>query len=229
MPASTDNEIILIGGRDLSIDDGFIAPMLVEKSGGEVGFVPFARVDTADEQAGIEKATRLFAKYGGKLRVVRTVDDLGDLSLIYYCGGNHIRLYHKLKETGLHNAILNSWRKGEVVLAGSSAGSMVVCGVMLEDESDNFDTAPVSLTYGLGPLGACFVVPHWKEWVKSEWEKKLLAAHGEGYYIFGIDENTAMTWRAGKCEVIGAGQVHARGRMTGDWGNGEEFEVARGW
>ncbi len=226
MPASTNNEIILIGGRDLSIDDGFIAPYLAERSGGEIGFVPFAR---DDEEVGVEKAIHLYEKYGAKVRPVWSKDDLEGLSLVYYAGGNHVKLANKLKETGIHIALLNSWRNGEVVLAGSSAGAMVLMGVMLEDESDDMDTGSVDLTHGLGPLGAAFVVPHWTQWATDSWRKKLLAAHGEGYYIFGIDENTAMTWRAGKCKVIGAGSVHARGRMTGDWGNGEEFTIARGW
>jgi cyanophycinase-like exopeptidase len=224
MPGSTDNEIILIGGGVSGV-----APYLASKAGGEIGIVTFAMEDQGAEQY-ISEKTELFAGLACKVRSVKAVYDLEGLALVLYAGGDQNRLASRLKETGIHKELVTWWRKGEVILAGSSAGAMVLCGVMLEESSDDeFGRAGVGLTHGLGPLGASFVVPHWSQWATPEWRAEVTREHGGGYYIFGIDENTGLVWRAGKCRVVGQGGVQAVGRMTGEWRSGEEFEVARGF
>lgn len=224
MPASTDNELILIGGHA----GGEIYAYLADKAGGEIGIVTFA-VDDDDPQRYIREKTEVFAGYGCRVRHVRSKDDLIGLSVVFYAGGNQIDLARRLKESGIHSELVHWWRKGEVVLAGSSAGAMVMCGVMLEQSSDeDYGRIGVDLTHGLGPIGSTFIVPHWSEGTRPEWREQLLKAH-PAYYIFGIDEGTAMIWRAGKCRVIGSGKVHAFGRMMGQWASGQEFEIARGF
>jgi cyanophycinase-like exopeptidase len=229
MPASTDNELVLIGGYL----GRTVTQYLASRSDGEVGIVTFARDEGNTEEYihdFVQKKVKEFGEFNTKVRHVKSLDDLQGLSLVLYVGGNPHQLAAKLKETGIHLELLNQWRRGEVVLAGSSAGAMVLCGVMLEDPSDDMnDETSVELTYGLAPLGACFVVPHWSERTTQEFRDRLIKKHGGGYYIWGIDENTALSWRAGHCKVTGEGKVYAVGRMKGEWGNGEEFDVARGW
>ena len=221
MPASTNNELILIGGH---LSDEVIE-YLAQSAGKEAGVVMFAQDSGSDQY--FEEKSQAFARFGCKLRNVQSSNDLEGLSLVLYAGGDQHRLAKKLKSTGLHSELVAWWRKGEVILAGTSAGAMVLCGVMLEDASDDtFGKASVALTHGLGPIGSSFIVPHWGQWTKPEWRQQLLKAHS-AYYIFGIDEGTAMIWRAGNCRVLGTGKVYARGMMNGDWGSGEEFDIAR--
>ncbi len=224
MPSSTNNELIWIGGGGTGV-----APYLVSRAGGEIGIVTFA-LDDDDPFTYIDQKRKLFSGLGCKVRHVQSVDDLEGLALVLYAGGDQLKLASKLKQTGLHAELVKWWRKGEVVLAGSSAGAMVLCGVMLEESSEGeYGRSGMELTHGLGPLGSTIIVPHWTEMASPEWMECLIQAYGGDYYIFGIDENTAMVWRAGKCRVVGSGKVYARGRMEGEWGVGEEFEVARGF
>ncbi len=223
MPSSTDNELILIGGGAT----GQVAEYLASKAGGEVGIVTFA---LDDPKTYIAQKTEVFSEYNCKVRHVNEIDDLEGLSLVFYAGGDQIRLAFQLKQTGIHSELVKWWRKGEVILAGSSAGAMVMCGVMLEEDSDeNYGRVGIDLTHGLGPIGSSIIAPHWSERSSSEWRGKLISEYGEAYYIFGIDENTLLSWRAGKCRVVGEGKVHAFGRMMGTWGDGDEFTVARGF
>lgn len=222
MHSSTGNEIILVGGH---VGER-VTEYLASRANGEIGIVTFAQAETDPNY--IREKGEIFAKYNTKVRHIVSEDDLGGLSLIYYAGGDQNLLFKRLKESALHIKLLDAWRKRQIILAGSSAGAMVMCGVMLEEGRDEvFGRIGIELTNGLGPLRACFVVPHWCEWSTAHWRGKLIDRHGEDYYIFGIDENTAVVWQDGKCRVVGAGRVHVRGRMTGDWGNGEEFEIAR--
>lgn len=223
MPASTDNELILIGGHA----GEEVTEYLAKAAGDEIGIVTLA-IDYTDPYKYVSDKTEQFARFGCKVRHVRGKDDIEGLSLVLYAGGDQNLLASRLKSSGLHLELLNWWRRKEVILAGSSAGAMVLCGVMLEGRNDG-SFEGIELTHGLGPLGACFVVPHWSEWTAPGWREELVKAHGGGYYIFGIDETTAMVWRAGHCRVIGEGKVYAFGRMTGEWGDGQEFEIARGF
>ncbi len=224
MAASTDNELILIGGGVSGV-----ASYLAEKAGGEIGVVALGVEEPLAEHYMLDK-TELFGSLGCQVRQIRTREDLDGLRLVLYPGGDQNRLAAELKRSGIHRELLEWWRKGEVIIAGSSAGAMVLCGVMLEEASEEaFGRKGMSLTYGLGPLGAAFIVPHFAQWSTPEWREQLAAEHGEGYYIFGIDEGTAMVWRAGRCEVIGQGKVYALGRMEGEWDSGEKFEIARGF
>lgn len=222
MPASTDNELILIGGGVSGV-----AGYLAEKAGKIIGIFGLA---LQDPKGYMQEKAELFGALGCKVREICSKDDLEGLSLVLYPGGDQNQLMTELKQSGVHRELVEWWRKGEVIIAGSSAGAMVLCGVMLEESSDDqFGRVGTGLTHGLGPLGAAFIVPHFSQWSTPEWREALAREHGEGYYILGIDENTAMLWRAGHCRVIGAGKVYAIGRMQGEWANGDTFNITRGF
>jgi cyanophycinase-like exopeptidase len=212
-------ELVLIGGHPK--DDGEILAYLAEraKGEGEIGYIDFASSDSAEKT---RRKAEAFQSHGVKLRVIRTVDDCYGLSVILMGGGDQEKLVRELKQTGIDSLVRPFWKKGEVLLAGSSAGAMALFWDMLPDGADV--RGETDLVQGMGPMGGGIVMPHWNM-VDEHYKEKLEEVHGE-MLILGIDEDTALRWRNGVCDVLGAGSVEFRGRTRGIWHASEEFDLS---
>lgn len=213
-------ELVLIGGR--SADDGEIHRYLAGKARaeGEIGLVVFAADDPAEA---IANKQRTYDQYRVKVRAVQEIDDCYGLGVIYLAGGDPERLVRRLKAAQLDGLLRTHWKRGNVVLAGSSAGAMALFNRMLPgDESiESIDKQQTDLVEGMGPMGGAFVLPH-ADLMAAEYKQKLAAAHPDLGLIM-IDENTAMVWRNGECEVLGAGRVELAGRSKGSFKAGDRF------
>ena len=117
----------------------------------------------------------------------------------YLVGGSPMHLRAVLKDSPAWDAIVAAWSGGGV-LAGSSAGAMVLCDPMVDPRGGAF-------TLGLGLLPGVAVIPahdHWSEDAAHRTRKMSPA----DLVLAGIDERTALirdpdgTWRA-----EGAGEV----------------------
>jgi cyanophycinase len=185
----------------------------VELAGGpaaRVAILPTAAApDHNDERAG-RNGQRWFSSLGASnLDVVPVVDkaSAGDAALaarlrsarlIYMLGGFPGFLAQTLSGSRAWQACLDAYAHG-AVLAGSSAGAMVLCQHVYDP--DGRQTMP-----GLNLIPNACVLPHHNTFGRG-WARRLQQAL-PGALLIGIDEQTGMLGDpAGAWTVWGAGQV----------------------
>ena len=129
----------------------------------------------------------------------KIAQSLREARLIYLLGGFTHYLGQTLKDSLAWQAVLEAYRDGAVV-AGSSAGAMVLCEYY-------YDPGPGRIHEGLGLVSNSLVLPHHNTFGKS-WAPRLLAKVPD-LTLIGIDEQTGMidshgthTWT-----VYGRGEV----------------------
>ncbi|MBV8161896.1 MAG: Type 1 glutamine amidotransferase-like domain-containing protein [Acidimicrobiia bacterium] len=104
-----------------------------------------------------------------------------------------------LKDSVLWDAIVEAW-DGGAVLAGSSAGAMVLCDPMVDPRGGAF-------TLGLGLVEQVALIPHHEEWDEDQARRTIELAPA-ALPVVGIDTQTALirggdgSWRS-----EGAGRV----------------------
>ncbi|MBI4763508.1 MAG: Type 1 glutamine amidotransferase-like domain-containing protein [Deltaproteobacteria bacterium] len=124
---------------------------------------------------------------------------LGRSRLIYLLGGFPHYLAQTLADSFCWTAILAAHREGAVI-AGSSAGAMVLC-------DHYYDPAAKSIKKGLNLLTGACVLPHHNTFGKT-WASQLAEQNPELIFI-GIDEETGMIndGPQGEWTVYGKGSV----------------------
>jgi len=92
-----------------------------------------------------------------------------------------------------------AWQDG-AVLAGSSAGAMVLCDPMVDPRGGAF-------TLGLGLMARMAIIPHHDTW-STEKARRTIELAPPGLPLVAIDEKTAVILRPdGSWSVEGAGKV----------------------
>ena len=146
------------------------------------------------------------------------VDRLKHARLVYLLGGFPGHLAYSLKGSHSWRAILDAYRSGAVI-AGSSAGAMVLC-------SDFLDPVVKAVDTGLGLLSKTCIIPH-HDTMGKQWLPRLMKTLPDSLLV-GIDEETAMltTGTASQWQVHGKGQVtlYWKGERT-IWRPGETFST----
>jgi cyanophycinase len=124
---------------------------------------------------------------------------LRDAKLIYMLGGFTHYLGQTLKGSLAWTAMLDAYRNG-AVLAGSSAGAMVMCEFYTDPNSGN-------IVEGLNLIPNSLVLPHHNSFGKR-WAPTL-TKQIPAVTLLGIDERTGMLNDGGKdtWNVYGAGEV----------------------
>jgi cyanophycinase len=119
--------------------------------------------------------------------------------LIYLLGGFPGYLEKTLRSSRCWSTMCEAYRRG-AILAGSSAGAMVLCEWFLNPESREIQP-------GLGLLPDMVVIPH-HETVGNEWID-MIHAQMPDVLIAGIDEQTGMLQKqgSGRWNVYGKGSV----------------------
>lgn len=127
------------------------------------------------------------------------IEALREAKLIYLLGGFTHYLAQTLKDTPVWDAAAESYRSGAVI-AGSSAGAMVMCGLY-------YDPSGGRVHDGLGLVPNALVLPHHNTFGKS-WAPKLTQQLPD-VTLIGIDEATGMIddGEAGSWTVYGRGVV----------------------
>jgi cyanophycinase len=183
---------------------------LYEESGAdEVLILPTAAAYEHPQRA-VDTAVAWFAGFGATARGLmvlgrRDAEDEGNVAAVrgarflYLGGGSPLHLRSVLKDSPLWVALVEAWNDG-AVLAGSSAGAMVLCDPMVDPRGGAF-------TLGLGLVNGLTVIPHANTW-SHEKARRTFELAPAGCAVVGIDEQTAVvrgtdgTWTA-----AGAGHV----------------------
>lgn len=207
----TAGTLALVGGGEWREGCTFDATLLETAGTDEVVVLPTAAAYEHPAHLVAEAETwlsTLGAKVVG-LDVLRRPDALDPANVeavrrsrfTYLAGGSPMHLRSVLKDSPLWDALVASWQDG-AVLAGSSAGAMVLCDPMVDPRGGAF-------TVGLGLLDGMAVVPHADTW-SDERSHRTLQLAPKGLIVAAVDERTALVrapdgvWRA-----EGAGEVVA--------------------
>ena len=146
------------------------------------------------------------------------VERLLKARLIYLLGGFPAHLARSLQGSRSWQAVLQAYGYGAVI-AGSSAGAMVLC-------SDYFDPAGNAVNPGLGLLARTCVIPH-HETVGRRWVPVLKKALPDRV-LLGIDEETGVLNlpTQNRWQVYGKGWVTVyRQKRVAVFGPGQTFRL----
>ena len=125
---------------------------------------------------------------------------------VYLSGGKPGHLLDALRGTALGAALGEAHDRGAVV-AGCSAGAMVLGAHQLRVGGGRFLQPPVGWQDGLGLAPGLVIVPHYDAFPETMVAPLALTVP-KGSVVVGIDEETALVGRDGTW------QVHGRGRVT---------------
>jgi cyanophycinase len=201
--------LALVGGGEWTDGCDFDAELLASSGGSEVTVLPTAAAFERPDKA-VEHATAWFAGLGGTvtgLHVLQRGDALDPANVdavraarfLYLSGGSPLHLRSVLKETPLWAALAEAFADGAVV-AGSSAGAMVLCDPMVDPRGGAF-------TVGLGLVANLAVLPHAETDVAAH-HKRTFELADDGLVVAAIPERTALVRDAsGAWSSSGAGEA----------------------
>jgi cyanophycinase len=161
-------------------------------------------------QRAVDHAAAWFSGFGAKVSpaMVLTRADALDATqakaveqarFVYLSGGSPMHLRSVLKDTPVWSGLADAWRGGAVV-AGSSAGAMVLGDPMVDPRGG-------ALTLGLGLVDHLAVLPHYDTWSEEKAHRTVQLATGH-LRIAAVDERTALIRDTdGSWRTAGAGEV----------------------
>jgi len=203
-------ELALIGGAEWAPGcESFDSELLAAAGTHEVVVLPTAAAYWHPERA-VQTATSYFSGLGASVKACMVLrrSDAEDLSnagmvraarFLYLAGGSVLHLRSVLKASPVWDALAEAWAGG-TVLAGSSAGAMVLGDAMVDPRGG-------ALTLGLGLLPQLAVLPHASTWSEEKMHRTVKLA-SPGLRIAAIDERTALLRdRDGHWRAEGAGAV----------------------
>ncbi len=203
--------LALVGGAEWRDGCDFDAELVAASGGAEVVVLPTAAAYEHPERA-VASATTWFAGLGAKvvgLDVLQRRDALDPdraaavraARFVYLSGGSPLHLRSVLKGTPVWDALVAAWDDGAVV-AGSSAGAMVLCDPMVDPRGGAF-------TVGLGLVVNLAILAHAEPDVtRVHVHHRTFELASAGLAVAAITERTALlrdpdgSWRA-----AGAGTV----------------------
>ena len=208
--------IELAGGFDvpIAIIPTAAAPDKNHNRAGNFGLNWFLRLGAKQVSiAGvIDKKTANDSAFAGQIRGAK---------IIYMLGGFTHYLAETLKESLCWSAAVEAYQNGAVI-AGSSAGAMVMCEYY-------FDPSSRKVERGLNLVPNALVLPHHNTFGKN-WANDLKKTLPE-VFLLGIDERTGMlSTNTGGTEVQwevsgGGGVTLYRGESMVGYGRGESFQL----
>lgn len=217
---TTPGLLALVGGGEWRRGCDFDARLLEASGGTEVLVLPTAAAYEHPERA-VEVAARWFEGLGATVRglpVLRRPDAedetyvkaVAEATFIYIGGGSPLHLRSVIKSSALWRALLAAWQGG-AVLAGSSAGAMVLTDPMVDPRGGAF-------TLGLGLVSQVAVIPHADSW-SPEKSHRTISLAPPGLPVVAIDERTAVIFEPGTgWAASGAGHVRV-------WRDGAEADL----
>jgi len=221
MPQSTKTAIMIIGGAEDKVHGREILRSFFNRSGStdaQIAIIPSA----SREPAVIgDRYREIFTEMGAKeikILDIQDRDQCEDVTLrsyvehctgVFMTGGDQLRLCGLLADTPLMNVVRQRAQRGEITLAGTSAGAAVMGHFMIagggSGESPN--RSLVDITTGLGIIPELVVDQHFHNRNRMARLMSAIAAHSDRLAI-GIDEDTCALFEGdGLLQVIGKGSV----------------------
>jgi cyanophycinase-like exopeptidase len=216
-------QICLVGGEEFRVGCEEMDREIMAASGGgpaRVVVIPTAAV-TGPAKAANDGVTH-FAKLGGdasQLMVLERehADDAAfvlpsrEADVVYFTGGSPDHLLATVKDSQLWTALLETMNRDgrDLVLAGSSAGAMVMGSMMRRPRAGGW-------VEGLGLVPGIAVMAHHENRDPEETSRELEREGPSGLTVLGIDARTGCLGRPGAWKVVGSGKVTVY--QEGEWG-----------
>ena len=207
--------ILLAGGAEFGGQMAVPDRLAIELAGGPgapVSILPTAAAPDKNHQRAGQNGANWFKHLGATnvcvLPIIDTasandsaiVETLSQTRLIYLLGGFPRYLAQTLMQSCSWRAILSAHQAGAVI-AGSSAGAMVLCDYY-------YDPGSSRVMEGLKLIEGICVLPHHNTFGKT-WAARLLKLLPD-IALLGIDEETGVI-----CNISEKiGQVHGKGQVT---------------
>ncbi|HEV3352889.1 MAG TPA: Type 1 glutamine amidotransferase-like domain-containing protein [Acidimicrobiales bacterium] len=201
--------LALVGGNEWQDKCSFDRGLLEASGGTEVLVLPTAAAYEHPARA-VEHARQWFESLGGTvhgLDVLRRQDAENEgnaaavraARFVYLSGGSPMHVQSVLKDSPVWDALVEAWNSG-AVLAGASAGAMVLCDPMVDPRGGAF-------TLGLGLVEQVALIPHHEEWDEDQ-ARRTIELAPTGLPVVGIDTQTALIRDVdGSWRTEGAGRV----------------------
>ncbi|HEX2273708.1 MAG TPA: Type 1 glutamine amidotransferase-like domain-containing protein [Acidimicrobiales bacterium] len=201
--------LALVGGGEWQEGCTFDRRLLTDSGTPEVVVLPTAAAFEHPERA-VATAEAHFAGMGGRVRGLMVLhraeaEDPANAEVVrgarflYLAGGSPMHLRSVLKDSPVWDALVAAWHDG-AVLAGSSAGAMVLCDPMVDPRGGAF-------TVGLGLLAQMAFIPHHDTW-STEKARRTIDLAPPGLPVVAVDEQTAVIRRPeGSWVVEGTGKA----------------------
>jgi len=201
--------IALVGGDEFKAKVAAVDRFLLDlaaRSPASVAILPTAATPENPELAAANGLAH-FQSLGAKPHAVMILDSptanddvrvsqLQEADLVYLTGGSPMHLLDSLRGSRAWQCLVEMWRRG-VIIAGSSAGAMVLCDKMLYRGQ---------LLDGLGLVRQVAVVPHFED-SSTDFIERLQSAIPTDLTLLGIDSATGYVGIGSQWRVVGAGQV----------------------
>ncbi|HEY5601005.1 MAG TPA: Type 1 glutamine amidotransferase-like domain-containing protein [Patescibacteria group bacterium] len=185
-----------------------------------VAIIPLAAGLEPNYQKWIEDGIKHFKKLGAEpigLDIInrkrandqKFIKNIQKASIVYFSGGNPGYLFESLKRTLLWKEIYQLFQKEKIILAGSSAGAMIMGNYVLANAVSSFEKNEKPRWIKSFGLTKYSIVPHY-DYIKKENPKRLVELIEEApeKEWIGIDENTVLIIDDSKnVNVEGKGKV----------------------
>ena len=221
MPQSTKTAIMIIGGAEDKVHGREILRSFFNRSGATDAAI--AIIPSASREPAVigERYREIFTEMGAKgieILDIRDRDQCADPLMqsyvesctgVFMTGGDQLRLCGLLADTPLMDTVRQRAQRGEITLAGTSAGAAVMGYYMIagggSGESPN--RSLVDITTGLGIIPELLVDQHFHNRNRMARLMSAIAAHADRLGV-GIDEDTCALFEGdGILQVIGKGGV----------------------
>ncbi|MEB3311900.1 MAG: cyanophycinase [Snowella sp.] len=221
MPSSTKTAVLIIGGAEDKVHGREILHTFWARAGGNKAVI--AIIPSASREPVLigQRYQTIFEEMGAKSISVLDIRDrdqgndpdyravVEECTGVFLTGGDQLRLCGLLADTPLMNRIRERVKKGEISLAGTSAGAAVMGHHMIAGGSSGEwpNRALVDMAMGLGIFPEIIVDQHFHNRNRMARLLSAFAGHTERLAI-GIDEDTcALFEQDGLIQVIGQGTV----------------------
>ena len=221
MPQSTKTAIMVIGGAEDKVHGREILYSFFGRSGATDARI--AIIPSASREPAIigDRYRTIFEEMGAKGIEILDIRDreqcedplmqsyVENCTGVFMTGGDQLRLCGLLADTPLMDTVRQRAQRGDVTLAGTSAGAAVMGHYMIagggSGESPN--RSLVDMTTGLGIIPEVIVDQHFHNRNRMARLMSAIAAHPDRLGI-GIDEDTCALFEGdGVLQVIGKGAV----------------------
>ncbi|WP_026079986.1 cyanophycinase [Spirulina subsalsa] len=221
MPKPTKTAILVIGGAEDKVHGREILHTFFNRSGAAdavIAIVPSAsreplligdRYRHIFEDMGAKRLEIIDIRERSQAEDPKYMEFLEECTGVFLTGGDQLRLCGLLAETPIMERIRDRVQKGEVTLAGTSAGAAVMGHHMIggggSGESPN--RSLVDMAMGLGIIPEVLVDQHFHNRNRMARLLSAIAIHPDRLGV-GIDEDTcAMFEQDGWIQVMGKGTV----------------------
>ncbi|HEY9825405.1 MAG TPA: cyanophycinase [Stenomitos sp.] len=221
MAISTQYPVMVIGGAEDKVNGCSILTAFFESAGGNaasIGIIPCAsrepsvvgdRYYQIFQGMGAQQVQVMDIRHPNECDEERWLEILGNCSGIFVTGGDQLRLCSLIGGSKLLQKIKQGVSRGQLVLAGTSAGAAMMGEKMIAGGSsgESPNRSLVDLADGLGIVPELLVDQHFHNRNRMARLMSALAAHPDKLGI-GIDEDTCAAMDGkGTFRVLGNGTI----------------------